>query len=144
MAVKAHCPEFGVKVYVPETVLLTVAGDQVPVMPFTEVAGSVGTPPPEQMDNVVPNVNVGVTFGFTVTLKVALSAHCPASGVNVYVPDAVLLTAAGDHVPVMPLVDVAGKAGTVPPSQTDIDVPKENEGVTFGAMVTLKEVERAH
>ena len=124
--------------------LLTVAGDHVPVIPLTEVLGRVGTPPPEQIDNEVPNVNVGVSFGFTVTENVALSAHWPASGVNVYVPDAVLLMAAGDQVPVMPLVDEAGKAGTLPPSQTDMEVPNQNEGVTLGEIVTLNEVESAH
>jgi hypothetical protein len=41
---------------------------------------------------------------------VVVVAHCPAVGVNVYVVVAVLLIA-GDHVPVMLLLDVVGKAG---------------------------------
>jgi hypothetical protein len=32
-------------------------------------------------------LNVGMVFGFTVTDKVAVAAHCPAAGVNVYVPE---------------------------------------------------------
>jgi hypothetical protein len=44
-------------------------------------------------------VNVGVTGWLTVTVIVAVVAHCPAAGVNVYVVVAVLLIA-GDHVPV--------------------------------------------
>lgn len=41
--------------------------------------------------------------------------HCPAFGVNVYVvvPMVAVLMVAGLHVPVMPLVDVAGNAGAV-------------------------------
>ena len=39
VAVVAHCPEFGVKVYVVVAELLG-AGDQVPVIPLLEVIGS--------------------------------------------------------------------------------------------------------
>lgn len=60
-----------------------MAGLQVPAIPFDEVLGNAGTVPPSQMVNVVPKLNVGVIFGFTVTVKVAVVAHCPASGVNV-------------------------------------------------------------
>ena len=63
--------------------MLTVAGLQVPVMPFDEVFGNAGTPPPEQIVSAVPNENEGVTFGFTVTANVAVVAHCPAVGVKV-------------------------------------------------------------
>jgi hypothetical protein len=44
-------------------------------------------------------VNVGVTGWLTVTVIVAVVAHCPAAGVNVYVVVAVLFIA-GDHDPV--------------------------------------------
>jgi hypothetical protein len=47
---------------------------------------------------------------------VAIVAHCPAVGVNVYVV-VVLLFNAGDHVPVIPLLDVVGKALKVAPEQ---------------------------
>ncbi len=121
----------------PLAVLLTVAGLHVPVMPLVDVLGNVGTVPPEQIVNVVPKLNVGVMFGFTVTVNVVVVAHCPALGVNVYVPLAVLLTTEGLHVPLMPLVDVLGKVGTVPPEQMVNAVPKLNVGVTFGITVTV-------
>ena len=65
----------------------TVAGLHVPVILLIEVAGNAGTDPPAQIARAVPKLNVGVTIGFTVTVNVAGSAHCPASGVNVYVPE---------------------------------------------------------
>ncbi len=83
VAVVAQRPAVGVKVYVPEVLLSTVAGLQVPVIPFEELVGSVGTDSPAQIVSVVPNVKVGVIFGLTVTLKLAGRAHCPASGVKV-------------------------------------------------------------
>ena len=55
-------------------------------------------------------------FGLTVIVMVAVVAHNPAVGVKVYkVVDALFKT--GDHVPVMPLVDVVGKAANVVPEQ---------------------------
>jgi hypothetical protein len=59
----------------------------VPVIPLSDVLGKVGTDPPAHIVNEVPKLNVGVTLGLTVTLNVAVVAHCPASGVNVYVPE---------------------------------------------------------
>ena len=38
-------------------------------------------------------------------------------------------TVAGLHVPLMPLVEVLGKAGTLPPPQIVREVPKLNVGV---------------
>jgi hypothetical protein len=64
--------------------------------------------------------------------------------VNVYVPEAELLTVAGLHVPVIPLLDVVGKAGTLCPEQIDNDVPKLNVGVTMLLTVTVSEVPVAH
>ena len=58
-------------------------------------------------------MNVGVTGAPTETVIVAVVAHCPAVGVNVYVVVAVLFIA-GDQVPVMLLFDVVGKVN-VPP-----------------------------
>jgi hypothetical protein len=45
--------------------------------------------------------------------SVAAIAHWPASGVKVYVvvPTAVVLMVAGDHVPVIPFEEAAGRAG---------------------------------
>jgi hypothetical protein len=44
VVIEAPCPAFGVKVYfvVPTVAVLTVAGFQVPVKLFVDVAGSVG------------------------------------------------------------------------------------------------------
>ena len=59
---------------------LFTAGDQVPVMPLLEVVGSEKLPP-EQIG--VTCAKVGVRFGFTVTVIVAVVAHCPELGVKV-------------------------------------------------------------
>ena len=39
--------------------------------------------PPAHIVSDVPKLKVGVTFGFTVTVNVAVVAHKPAVGVNV-------------------------------------------------------------
>ena len=44
-------------------------------MPFVDVVGRIGTTAPAQIDKPVPNANVGVTFGFTVTANVVGVAH---------------------------------------------------------------------
>ena len=54
-----------------------------PVIPFVDVVGKVGTLPPAQIVAVVPKLKVGVTFGLTVTVNVVVVPHCPAFGVNV-------------------------------------------------------------
>lgn len=100
-------------------------------MPFVDVVGKPGTAPPAQIADDVPKLNVGVIFGFTVTVKVVGLAHNPAVGVNVYTPGVVLLTMAGLHVPLMRLVDVPGNTGTIPPEQIVSAVPKLNVGVVF-------------
>jgi len=56
------------------------------------------------------------------------------------VPLAVLLTTDGLHVPVIPLLDVVGNNGTVPPEQMVSVVPKLKVGVMFGFTVTVKVV----
>jgi len=63
--------------------LLTAEGFHVPVMPFVDVVGRVGTVAPAQIVRFGPTLNVGTTFGLTVTAKDAVVAHCPAFGVNV-------------------------------------------------------------
>ena len=79
----AQTPVAGVKVYTAEAWLFIVAGLQVPAIPLSELEGKVGTELPAQIDSVGPKLNTGVTLAFTVTVKVADTAHCPASGVNV-------------------------------------------------------------
>ena len=61
--------------------MLMVAGLQVPVIPLVDVVGNVGAVDPEQKAGIA--ANVGVTLGVTVTLKVAVVAHCPTPGVKV-------------------------------------------------------------
>ena len=60
---------------------------------------------------------IGPGFGFTVIVMVAVAAHNPAVGVNVYKVVVVLFNA-GDQVPVTPLVEVVGNAASTAPEQT--------------------------
>ena len=50
-------------------------------MPLLEVVGNGVNVAPEQIGPTA--LNVGVTFGLTVIVKVAVVAHCPAVGVKV-------------------------------------------------------------
>jgi hypothetical protein len=52
---------------------LLIAGDQVPVIELFEVVGNAANVAPEQI--AATCVNVGVTFGFTVIVIVAVEAH---------------------------------------------------------------------
>jgi hypothetical protein len=61
--------------------VLSNAGDHIPVIPLFEVVGNADKVAPEHI--AVTCVNVGVMFGFTVIVIVAVVAHCPAVGVNV-------------------------------------------------------------
>ena len=120
--------------------MLIVVGLQVPVIPFIDVAGSVGATDPVQIRFTA--AKVGVMLELTTTFKVVVPAHCPAAGVNVYVPDAVLLTVAGFQVPAMPLVEVAGNIGGTEPVQIGLTAAKV--GVRFGLTVTVVVVLLAH
>ena len=123
---------------VPVAALLTVEGLHVPATPLDDVVGNAGRfVAAKQIEAVVPKLNVGVRIGFTVTVNVCVVAHTPAVGVNVYVPLAVVLTVAGNHVPLTPLSEVFGKAGTVPPEQIVNVEPKLNVGTVFGTTVTF-------
>ena len=129
VAVEAQALAAGVKVYVVVAVLL-IAGDQVPVIPLSEVVFNVNDPP---LQIAATCVNVGVTFGLTVTLIVVVVAQAPAVGVNVYVVVAVLLIA-GDQVPVTALLDVVGSVN-VPPLH--IAATWVNVGVTGAPTFTV-------
>jgi hypothetical protein len=63
--------------------LLTVEGDHVPVIAgvLVELVGNVGAVVPLQKAGIA--AKVGVVFGVTVVVKVAVVAHCPASGVKI-------------------------------------------------------------
>jgi len=93
---------------------LSKAGDQVPVYPLFEVVGNADKVSPLQIG--LTAVNVGVVGWITVIVNEAVVAHCPASGVKVYVVVAVLFKA-GDYVPVYPLFEVVGNADKVSPLQ---------------------------
>jgi hypothetical protein len=62
-------------------VTLFNAGLHIPVMPFNDVVGNAFKTSPLQMG--ATGVNVGITFGLTVIINVAIVAHWPAFGVNV-------------------------------------------------------------
>jgi len=109
-------------------------------MPLSDVVGNTGAAVPEQIGAIA--AKVGVTFGVTVTSIVVVVAHWPASGVNVYVPLAVLLTVAGVHVPVIPLSDVVVNTGATEPEQIGAIAAKV--GVTAGVTVTSIVVDVAH
>src|SRR5260221_8966257 len=72
VVVAAHWPAVGVKVYVVVAVLLN-AGDHAPVIPFSDVVGNAANTAPEQI--AATGLNVGVMFGLTVMLTVAVVAH---------------------------------------------------------------------
>jgi hypothetical protein len=61
--------------------VLSKAGDQVPVIPLVDVVGNADKVAPEQIG--ATELKVGVIFGLTVIVNVAVVAHCPAVGVNV-------------------------------------------------------------
>ena len=63
--------------------MLTVDGLQVPATPLFELAGSVGTRPPEQIVSELPKLKTGTVFVVTFTVKEVVVAHNPAEGVNV-------------------------------------------------------------
>jgi len=62
-------------------VVLSKAGDHVPVIPLLEVVGNGVNVVPEHIGATA--VNVGVALVFTVIINVVVVAHCPGSGVNV-------------------------------------------------------------
>ena len=120
--------------------MLTVAGDHVPLMPLLEVAGKTCAVPPLQI--AANTVKLGVILGLMVCVRVAVVAHCPASGVKVYVPLAVLLTVAGNHVPLIELLEVVFNMGAVPPLQIATSAVKP--GVILELMVCVRVAVVAH
>jgi predicted aspartyl protease len=138
VAVVAHCPVIGVKEYKVVAKLFN-AGDQVPVIPLLEVVGNASKDAPEQI--AVTCVNVGVIFGFTVMVIVAVEEHWPLVGANVYKVVAKLFKA-GDQVPAIPFVEVVGKAAKVAPEQ--IAAIGVNVGFTFGFTVIVIVAFEAH
>ena len=103
-----------------------VAGLHEPESPLSDVKGNVAGVAPTQYG---PNdENVGVTDVFTSTVIETGFAHSVASGVNVYVV-VVVLSIAGDQVPLMPLVEVPGSVKVAPSQIAGIG---SNSGSTIG------------
>ena len=94
---------------------MSSGGDQVPVIPLSDVVGKADSDCPAQIGATW--VKVGVVDGLTVIVSCLIVAHCPALGVKVYVWVWVLLSG-GDQVPVIPLSDVVGSGAIKLPSQT--------------------------
>ena len=61
--------------------LFIVAGDQEPVIPFSDAVGKTGAAVPLQKAGI--GLKVGITDGVTLMVNVVIAPHCPASGVNV-------------------------------------------------------------
>ena len=117
--------------------MLLMAGDQVPAMPSLEVDGSVMVEP---LHTAGIASKVGVTCGVTVTVSVAVVAQLLPVGVKVYVVVAVLLMA-GDHVPAMPSLEVAGSVMAAPLHTAAI---ASKVGVTCGVNVKVSVAVVAH
>ena len=121
------------------------AGDHVPVIAgvLVEVRGKTGAAAFWQTAGTAEKV--GITGASTVIVFVAVVAHAPAFGVNVYVvvPTEETLTA-GDHVPVIEgvLDDVIGNTGAGAPKHIAGTV--ENTGVIPGVTVIVAVTVLAH
>jgi hypothetical protein len=89
---------------------------------------------------------VTVTVGaasilLTVIVRVAVEAHCPASGVNVYAV-VLLLFKAGAQLPVIPSSEVVGNGDSVVPAHTA--ATGVNVGITAGLTVMVNVAFEAH
>ena len=96
---------------VPITFVSIVVGDHVPGIPFVETNGNGGATLFRHKGPIT--AKAGVAKGVTTTSIVVGNAHSPAPGVKVYVyvPAVFVSITAGDHVPVIPLVETVGNAG---------------------------------
>ena len=112
--------------------VLFSAGDHVPLIPLVDVVGKGLKVAPAQTG--ATGAKVGVVLLFTAMVMVAMVAHCPAVGVNVYVVVAVLFSA-GAQVPLIPFVDVVGKGLRVAPAQIELTWVKA--GVIRGLTVMV-------
>ena len=78
--------------------------------------------------------------GVTVMVIVAIFAHCPSVGVNVYSVVSKLFSS-GDQIPSISLTEVGGKATIVAPEQ--IALTCVNVGFVFGVVATFTSIEIA-
>ena len=123
--------------------MLMTAGFHVPVIPSMEAAGKACGTEFWQRGPIV--AKEGVTSAVMVTEIEVASPHCDGlSGVNAYVdvPGVVVLMTAGFHVPVIPSMEAAGKAGGVEFWQRG--PMAANVGVTSAVMVMDMEVVMPH
>ena len=124
--------------------MLTI-GAQVPLIAgiLVELKGKTGAVAPWQTFGMA--ANVGKILVVVTILKLAVVAHCPEAGVNVYtaVPATAVLTA-GDHVPAIEvgLVELVGNTGAVEFKQTSDTAL--NVGTVGAIVVTVKVVVDAH
>lgn len=119
-------------------VVLSSAGDHVPLILLFDVVGNAANVSPIQIGDTAVKVGV-VGVEFTVMVNVVVVAHCPAVGVKVYVVVAVLFIA-GDQVPVILLFEVVGKAAKVSPMQigaTAVNVGVAGVEFTFIVIVVV-------
>jgi hypothetical protein len=95
-------------VEVPLTLVFMAEGFHVPLIPFVELKGNEGAAAFSHNDAI--GENAGTVGAVIVISSVVFVAHCPASGVNVYVdvPLELVLIIAGLHVPLIPLVEFNG------------------------------------
>ena len=134
----AHWPNAGIKVYTVVEVLL-IAGAQIPVIPLFDIVGNAGKVDPEQI--AATCVNVGIVFGFTITVIIAVVAHWLDVGKKVYVVVNVLFIA-GDQVPIILLLEVVGNTIKLAPEQ--IGATWVNDGTEFGVTVIVIDDVAAH
>jgi hypothetical protein len=120
-------------------VVLSNAGDHIPEIPLLDVVERALSVLPLQIGATA--VKDGVIIGFTLMVIVAVLAHCPALGVNVYVVVLVLFNA-GNHVPEIPLFELVGSGFNTPPLQ--IGETCVNVGVVVGFTTIVNEVVSAH
>jgi hypothetical protein len=106
-------------------------------MPLLDVVGSAVSVAPAQIG--ATDVNVGVMLGLTVIVSVVVVAHWPASGVNVYVVVAVL-SSTGDQEPLIPLLEVVGKADKAAPEQIGATALKLGVTAVFTVIVKVEVV----
>mgnify|MGYP006262631575 CR=1 FL=1 len=123
---------------VPSVEVLMVAGNQVPVIPLLEVAGNAGAVLLRQSGPMASKT--GVTEVAMVMDIDPGSAQAPTAGVKLYtvVPAVLVLITAGNQVPAIPLLEVAGNAGAVLLRQISPITSKVGvvAGVTLMLMVT--------
>jgi hypothetical protein len=103
-------------------------------LPLFETKGNGASVAPLQIGATAVKVGTTSVVALTIIVIVAVVAHNPFVGVNVYVVVATLFSA-GDHVPVTPLVEVVGKGTTTDP--THIGFLDTNAGIVLGVTVMV-------